>query len=621
MGRKKRKLDRENLTIADYERALAAKEKKLGKDAPALVAPSCELYQLYVAQGKHEQAEGMVRKVIPIQQKALGENHEEIAKSLKALAGQLSKQRKFAEAEAELRRAVKILEIVHGTENHIAMELYLDDLCGTLAEQHRDKEILPLGERMRAMQEKEYGPDDVRVAVTLRKLGLVHYRLQDKKGSERLLLGALAIRDKLNDPAESAQFELADLLQDVGNHFVSAQRYEVAEGYFERAQKIWKGLSGKGIADANYALSIFHTGTMYEKWGRVEGAEERIRKAIALCESVPHSNTSPVAHYLNALGELLEKQGRLEEARASYEQALVREEQVHGKDSAWLGRTLKNLSAVLRRLGMYERAEVLAERSLAAHEKEPNPKPNDTALYVKNLALASIGLRKFRKTEELARRGLAIREKSFGPNHHETGAACFDLGNLFYQEQRWCDAEPFFQRALEIWEATLEPQHPMIASALDYLGQIRLHADDHDQAEALLLRAVAIREKVLGRDHPDTANSLNNLASVYLTQDLFDMAEPLLLRSIAAAEKSPATNPGQLAATCCNLGVLYFNQQNYEQAERLSRKSLAINENAYGPDSRQLDQSLQSLAASLRAMDREAEAQKFEEWSRRIEST
>jgi tetratricopeptide (TPR) repeat protein len=437
MRNRKPKLDRESLLIAKHERALAAKEEKLGGDAPALVAPICALYQLYVAQGKHQQAEGMVRKAMAIQEQALGQNHAEIAKSLHALAGQLSKQRKFAEAEVELRRALKVLENVHGTENHIAMEFFLDDLCGAIVEQNRKREILPLGLRMLAIQEQAYGPDDVRVAVTLRKLGKIQYELDDTPESGRLLLRALLIRDKLAD--ESARFELADLLHDVGNHFASTLRFQAAEGYYHRAIQIWRGPAGGEIQEPRAALLFNHMAKMYARWGQAEKAEQHYRQAIALCPP----QDPLLAFDLDALGTMRLHADDFEESESLLLRAVAIREQVLGREHPHTAISLNNLASVYLKQDLFDRAEPLLLRSIAIADKSPATKPADLAAACCNLGALYYGQKNYEQAEKLTRKSLAINEKAYGPDSPELDQSLWNLAAALRAMDRIVEAQEF----------------------------------------------------------------------------------------------------------------------------------------------------------------------------------
>src|SRR5262249_4181471 len=69
------------------------------------------------SQGKHAEAEPLLRTALAIRQRALGENHPEAAHALEQVASSLHAQGKYGEAEELLRKALALSGPVLGEEH------------------------------------------------------------------------------------------------------------------------------------------------------------------------------------------------------------------------------------------------------------------------------------------------------------------------------------------------------------------------------------------------------------------------------------------------------------------------------------------------------------------------
>lgn len=88
---------------------MAIKEKVFGADHPSAASSLDNLAELYVSQGKYDQAEPLHRRALAIREKALGSNHPYLAQTLDAYADLLRKTNRATEAsEMEARaRAIR----------------------------------------------------------------------------------------------------------------------------------------------------------------------------------------------------------------------------------------------------------------------------------------------------------------------------------------------------------------------------------------------------------------------------------------------------------------------------------------------------------------------------------
>ena len=144
---------------ADYAQAeklflAALKEaEKFGEQDPRFATSLNNLAELYLAQGKSEQAEPLYRRALAIREKALGPEHSDVAQSLYILALFYHTQGHYAEAEPFFQRVLAIREKALGPE-HPLVATFLEMYAGLLHKLNRDDEADKMEARAQAIRAK-----------------------------------------------------------------------------------------------------------------------------------------------------------------------------------------------------------------------------------------------------------------------------------------------------------------------------------------------------------------------------------------------------------------------------------------------------------------------------------
>jgi CHAT domain-containing protein/Tfp pilus assembly protein PilF len=107
-----------------YQRALAIREKALGRDHLEVANSLIGLAFVYRDQGRYGEAEGVYQRALAIKEKALGRDHHDVANPLIGLATVYRDQGRYGEAEGLDRRALAIYEKARGQDH--------PDVAGTL---------------------------------------------------------------------------------------------------------------------------------------------------------------------------------------------------------------------------------------------------------------------------------------------------------------------------------------------------------------------------------------------------------------------------------------------------------------------------------------------------------
>ncbi len=124
-----------------------------GAEDPRLAVTLNNLGLLYEVQKKYAEAEPLLQRALAIREKSLGPEHLDVAKSLSNLGAIYRAQGRYPEAEPLLRRALTIGEKVLGPE-HPDLAISLENYAGLLRRLGRDGEASGLEARAKAIRAK-----------------------------------------------------------------------------------------------------------------------------------------------------------------------------------------------------------------------------------------------------------------------------------------------------------------------------------------------------------------------------------------------------------------------------------------------------------------------------------
>jgi len=187
--------------------------------------------------GAHPEADQLLRRVLSIEEKALGTEHPRLAQCLMSL-GRLSLNRGEPETgEAHYRRALLLLEKASETESPLYARL-----SSNLAQLHHQRQDFDgaeqLLQRALTIYEKLYGPEHLEVAAILQNMGITATARKAFGKAEQVYQRALAIREKATgrehiDVAYVLN-NLANLYRIQGDHEKSLQASHRALGILEK---------------------------------------------------------------------------------------------------------------------------------------------------------------------------------------------------------------------------------------------------------------------------------------------------------------------------------------------------------------------------------------------------
>jgi len=114
-------------------------EKALDADHPSVIASANNLAAALTAQGKDQEAERLLRRVVATRRKLFGEEHPAVANALDMLTHVLFKLQRFDEAEVTAREDFAVARKLSGDTSERALEAFRD-LIDALLSQHKFEE-------------------------------------------------------------------------------------------------------------------------------------------------------------------------------------------------------------------------------------------------------------------------------------------------------------------------------------------------------------------------------------------------------------------------------------------------------------------------------------------------
>lgn len=391
--------------VEQYRAALRQLEKQtpLPPDHPYIISTRNKLANALLRQGQTTEAEAELQRALGLLQQSAGAESEEAALSLKYLGQTYIAQSRYDEAGEVLQQALAITEKIFGVE-HQQTALALSELAGLRLRQGRYDEARQLYERAQSLLEKTLGPNDAALASVL-----------------------------------------------------------------------------SNLASANRQL------------GRYTVAESLFRRALAIHRQQLDAHSLVIASDLNNLALLYNEQERYEDALRLFNEALPIYEGTLGREHPRVARVLANLALTRQRQRDFVQAEALLKEALAIQRQQPNYA--DLAASLNTLAACYREQGRSAEAERLYQEALDLRRTHLGTAHPDVADSLIGLAMLYARWNRAAEAESFFRQGLQLQEQTLGVNHPRLIATLTSFAALLRQTNKGTEAADLERRATAIRAR------------------------------------------------------------------------------------------------------------------------------
>ncbi|QRO00142.1 serine/threonine protein kinase [Archangium violaceum] len=233
-------------------------------------------------EGRASEAAALLEEALALQERVLGAEHPQVARTLSRLAFALATLDRFEEALAAARRSLSINERLLGPE-HPECSSSLHSITFVLALSDRNAEGIPYMQRALAIEERAFGPNHPALVKSLINLSNVHSEPGD---AIPILERALAIQEQV--PGE-AHPDMAYILKNlaISHGMLGHSKEQLA--YAQRAMALEEKLLGSNHPDL--AQTYHMVGQAHYQLGAPAQALPFLERALAVAESRPISES------------------------------------------------------------------------------------------------------------------------------------------------------------------------------------------------------------------------------------------------------------------------------------------------------------------------------------------
>jgi len=339
--------------------------------------------------------------------------------------------------------------------------------------------------------------------------------------------------DKLK--AQQVTKFLENMLQGVGPGVALGQDTKMLRGILDQtAQRVGKEMTNQPAVEAELRNLM---GTLYQRIGNYDQAEEMHRAALAIRRKLFGSTSAEVAASLNDLGVELMATRKLSEAETAVGEALAIRRKLFGNENRDTAASLNDLSAVYREAGRLKEAEEMAREALGIRRKLFGAEHLEVVDSLRNLCIILGDEGKWAESEAMAREVLAMRRKALGPEHPWVAVALADVAWAAGANGKLDEAETLEREALAMRQKLLPETHPDVAKSLYLVGDRMRQRGKLNESQSILIAALTIQRKLLGEENQASLDTLRSLASTLEAKNKWGEAEAVHREILAVWRK------------------------------------------------------------------------------------
>jgi tetratricopeptide (TPR) repeat protein len=248
--------------------------------------------------------------------------------------------------------------------------------------------------------------------------------------------------------------------------------------------------------------------------GEYPAAVEGLRAAL--------QKGAPKLENTRLLAAALRAAGKREEALATFEDALKQQEEAAARPEE-IATDLNRLATFKIELGDKKTGKEMLLRALGLWAQGAGGGTAELAA-MDALAVLHRDAGEYEEAEALLVRALRSREVAYGPNASELISTVDSLAYVLFGQKKFAEAEPLFKRLLFLWESSAGPEHPMVALTLDKMAEFYAFQQRYGEAEPLVVRSLAMRTNVLMASFNQTGRVALMQAKLTESRELYERA-------------------------------------------------------------------------------------------------
>jgi serine/threonine protein kinase len=375
--------------------------------------------------GKHDAAVANLERAVELRRKKVGTDDPETLRYIQELGWAYFYQSRFDKAEPLL---IEVINRGRGVLNELdpALVLAKSQLGWLYLFQGRSEEAAKVHAKALEVVQRKLGPDHIEGTRHMEGLAAAYRALGRLEEAEQLSRKALDIyrRARGEDNDSTLNFMLT-----LGNTCRLLGRYNEAEELYVKALTARRRMLGE--EHFKTLIVTRHLGSLYVELERYDEAEQLLVPALETNRRLYGEDDIVTLETINDLGVLRRKQKRYEQAEQLLTEALNARQVKFGPDHPDTLATINDLGVLRRDQQRYDEAESLLRQALQGRRRKLGPDHYVCFGSMHDLALLHIARQEHDKAEPLLLDAFNGRATRLGPEHPRTIDSLSRLVSLY----------------------------------------------------------------------------------------------------------------------------------------------------------------------------------------------
>jgi tetratricopeptide (TPR) repeat protein len=393
------------------DRAVATRRNLIG-DEPRLLSDSLShLGDVLTRQAQFDAAEKVYREAISVDASRPKDRASQVqlANALYGFGVLLARQGRYADAQQNLREALKRQQALYGAVDPDVART-LKDLAQALEDGGDLNAALPLMQSAVAMQRQLRGnephPD---LAEAINDLALLHQLRGDYDDSEKFYLESMAMKRRLYGDKHP---EIANALENLASAMQDKGDLARAEPLYRQALAMWRALLGDTHPEV--AMALHNLASLQYSRGDTAQALASQRESLAIYREIFPQDNPTVAQELNLIGFWLTMAGEYSEADRDIQEALAMRRRLLGERNPAVASSQVALATLQLAQHRYADALETARSALDIYSAALSPTHWRTAVSMSAQGAALTGLGRYAEAEPLLTKSASLLSKDGG---------------------------------------------------------------------------------------------------------------------------------------------------------------------------------------------------------------
>jgi len=443
-------------------------------------------------------------------------------------------------------------------------------------------------------------------------------REQDEKGLNfTAIFDAIDIAQEALEVAER-QFgpndpRVAESLYYLAEAYNIGIDYAQAEPLYKRALTIYEKANQRETLA--YARVLIGLGVLYSLQGKYGEGLIYYRQALDTIDKLPEPNTVELARLLDYMALTLEFEKGFAAAEPYYKRSIEVKEKVYGDVHPEVAEAISVLASQYRINEQFAESYRLYKEALAIYKKLYGKKDPKVAEYLESVGYYHYEQQEYGRAEPYYKEALKVWEKIYGPDETELCLHLVKQGQLYDAWGRYDKAADFYRRELAIKEKAFGKDDPKLIPSLKCLFTFYDTRKNFPQAERYYGRLFAIREREIEAGTIAWYELLRDYAGFFVRWGRWSKAEGLYRRLLVSYEDFPGKNWTFEAWIAERLADLCVLQRNNEEAEGFYYHALSAWEKVIvqEKESDKFVEFLEGMVIFFRSVGKEQEAELLEQ--------